>query len=162
MVAPALMRAAITAGAYHTCGISSNGGNIARCWGYNGDGEIGDNSTTLRSIPTVVAGNLTNWVRIAAGSFHTCATSSSVGTQCWGQNYNGELGNGENTSSSLLPSPVAGGLAFESLDAGANHTCGRTGTGASSQLYCWGYNGNGRLGSTGVNTAKRAPTLVVQ
>ena len=151
----------ITAGAYHTCGISSNGGNIARCWGYNFGGSVGDNSTTTRYIPTAVAGNLTNWTRITAGNFFTCGSTTAF-TQCWGENGSGQLGNDDPMASSLTPVLVVGNLAFTSLDAGANHVCGKTGTGATSVMYCWGTNGNGRLGSTGVNQIKRAPTLVVQ
>jgi hypothetical protein len=57
---------------------------------------------------------------------------------------------------------VVGNLTFTALDAGSDHACGRTGSALSSVVYCWGNNGGGRLGSTGVNQNKRSPTLVVQ
>ena len=151
----------ISAGSYHTCGISSNGGNIARCWGYNGSGALGDNTTTQSAIPVAVAGSLTTWSRVTVGEFFSCGSTASF-TQCWGDNNSGQLGSNEATNQSLTPVLVVGGLTFTALDAGAYHACGRTGAGLSSVIYCWGNNSGGRLGSTGVNQSKRSPTLVVQ
>ncbi|MGB8861712.1 MAG: hypothetical protein WCC60_20830, partial [Ilumatobacteraceae bacterium] len=151
----------ISAGSYHTCGISSNGGNIARCWGYNGSGGLGDGTTTQSPITVAVAGSLTTWSRITAGGFFSCGSTASF-TQCWGDNGSGQLGSNEATNQSLTPVLVVGNLTFTALDAGSDHACGRTGSGLSSVMYCWGNNGGGRLGSTGVNQNKRAPTLVVQ
>ena len=49
--------ASLTAGAYHTCGLTSGG--AAYCWGYNVYGQLGDGSTTGRTAPVAVAGGLT-------------------------------------------------------------------------------------------------------
>ena len=151
----------ISAGSYHTCGISSNGGNIARCWGYNGSGGLGDGTNTDRQIPVAVAGSLTNWSRITSGGFFSCGSTTSF-TQCWGDNNSGQLGSNEGTNFSLTPVLVVGNLTFTALEAGSDHACGRTGVALSSVMYCWGSNGGGRLGSTGVNQNKRSPTPVVQ
>ena len=151
----------ISSGLYHSCGISSNGGNIARCWGYGNSGALGDNLATTSPIPVTVAGSLVNWTRVTVGNQVSCGSTPAF-SQCWGQNGNGQLGSEETINQQNTPTLVAGALLFTSLDAGQDHSCAKTGTGASSVLYCWGYNGNGRLGSTGVNTSKRTPTLVVQ
>jgi alpha-tubulin suppressor-like RCC1 family protein len=148
----------ITAGNYHTCGISTTGGNIARCWGYNWAGQIGDNSSgTNRLVPTAVAGSVTTWSRLAAGGNFTCGTNAS-GTFCWGNNGSGEIGNDDPTTPVIIPTPVSGSLVFTSLTGGGSHACGRTAT----ALYCWGSNSSGRLGSLGVGQVRRVPTLVIQ
>ena len=149
---------AISAGGIHTCGISTNGGNIVRCWGYNQYGQIGDNTTgTNRLVPTAVAGSTTSWTRVTTGYYFSCGTNAT-GTYCWGCNGNGELGVDDTNSPFIIPTTVSGGLSFLSISAGPSHACGRT----ASALYCWGSNSSGRLGSVGVGQIKRTPTLVVQ
>jgi alpha-tubulin suppressor-like RCC1 family protein len=46
--------AAITAGFKHTCALMKNGS--ARCWGYNGDGELGDRGLRSSYVPVPVSG----------------------------------------------------------------------------------------------------------
>jgi alpha-tubulin suppressor-like RCC1 family protein len=43
---------AITAGMYHTCAILDDGSGS--CWGYNGDGQLGDGTTNHRYTPTAI------------------------------------------------------------------------------------------------------------
>ena len=63
---------------------------------------------------------------------------------CWENGWDGQLGNGSNIDISLVPTPVAGGLTFTAISAGADHTCGLSPAGAA---YCWGHGGHGRLGT---------------
>src|SRR5664280_2295208 len=42
----------ITTGNIHTCGLTSAG--AAYCWGYNNEGELGDNTTTDEHTPVAV------------------------------------------------------------------------------------------------------------
>ena len=163
LVAGGFVWTSISAGTNHTCGISTTVGpvaNVARCWGRNFEGQLGDatNVTNNPPSPQLVAGALTTWTRVSAGGSHSCGIANGIAF-CWGQNVNGELGddnaNGTNTNQ---PTLIAGNLTFLALDAGANHSCGRT----ASAVYCWGSNSVGRLGSTGVNQVKRTPTQIVQ
>jgi len=95
---------AITAGGSHTCALVSNG--TARCWGYNASGQLGNGSTTNRSLPVVVSG-LSGATAITAGGSHTCALLSDGTAKCWGSNAYGQLGNGT-TASSNTPVTVTG------------------------------------------------------
>jgi alpha-tubulin suppressor-like RCC1 family protein len=44
-------------------------------WGYNGNGQLGDGTTSNRSSPVTVSGGVTNWKQVSAGSYHTAAVT---------------------------------------------------------------------------------------
>jgi len=149
----------ISAGGSYTCGVLRANGNIY-CWGENYYGTLGDNTGGVfseadnKSSPVLV--NSLSWSSVSAGSLHTCGILGGA-AYCWGYNGNGLLGIGSTTAQTFnTPQAVSGGLSFTNVDVGGNHTCGRTAAG----VYCWGYGGNGQLGSPG--SPKTVPTLIVQ
>ena len=122
------------------CALSADG--HAYCWGWNGNGQLGDGTTTDRSVPVAVAGGHV-FTQLAAGIAFTCGLESGTGSAyCWGQNTAGQLGDGTLTNS-LTPVQVGGGMPFVSLTSGADHACGLQ---ASGQGFCWGNDNNGQLG----------------
>ncbi len=68
------------------------------CWGYNGYGEVGNNSTTNAATPQLVATDFAS--TIVAGEYSTCATELNGSVACWGNNAYGQLGVGNTTSQS--------------------------------------------------------------
>jgi len=101
-VAGGLTFAAVTAGFYHTCGVTSVGAGF--CWGGDSLGVLGDGSSIwMRTAPVAVVGGLT-FASVTAGATHTCGVTSSGAAYCWGRDFYGELGDGSTTD---RPTPVA-------------------------------------------------------
>jgi alpha-tubulin suppressor-like RCC1 family protein len=79
----------ITTGVFQTCGIDTDG--KAYCWGRNGDGQLGDGTTTMRTEPVAVSGGLT-FTDITIGSKHACGITTNNEVYCWGDGAFGKLG----------------------------------------------------------------------
>jgi alpha-tubulin suppressor-like RCC1 family protein len=81
---------------------------------------------------------------IAAGWNHTCAITGDGGVMCWGNNGDGQLGDGSRTARAK---PVGVKNLTEravAVTAGWGYTCILTETGG---VKCWGRNKNGELGN---------------
>lgn len=141
----------IHAGLAHTCARRSD--NVVLCWGSNSSGRLGDGTTTDRSTPTPIVGT---WVDVAVGGSHTCALTAAGQVFCWGLGTSGQLGVGGTPSQVTLPSTVSATPVFRSIWAATASTCALTDEGAA---WCWGNNGNGRLGD-GSTTNRSEPTAV--
>jgi alpha-tubulin suppressor-like RCC1 family protein len=148
-----------------TCGLTVGG--AAYCWGANDVGMLGTGSSGQSSVPVAVAGGL-RFGALSTGYDHTCALTANGTPYCWGANQFGQLGTGpaggpqfcvDNFPCSTVPAAVSGGLTFAAVSAGTGatgFTCGLTPGGAA---YCWGYNGDGELG-TGTTTNNSTPLAV--
>jgi alpha-tubulin suppressor-like RCC1 family protein len=125
-----------------TCALISTG--KVDCWGNNGNGQLGDGSTTDSDVPVPVIG-LTGVKALATsydgGSF--CAVLSTGKVKCWGYNPYGELGNGT-TTSFTLPVSVKNISTATGITGGDYGFCAVLST---SHVDCWGYGGNGDLGN---------------
>ncbi|HEV8151175.1 MAG TPA: Ig-like domain-containing protein [Gemmatimonadales bacterium] len=149
----------VTAGGFHTCA-EAGGLNYPSflwyCWGANGNGQLGDGTTTDR-LSWVLGGGGMSFAQggVSAGRQHTCGVTAAGAAYCWGLNSSGQLGDGT-TTQRTSPVLVAGGLRFAALSAGDNHTCGITTAGAA---YCWGLNSSGQLGD-GTTTQRLTPVPV--
>tara|TARA_B100000161_G_scaffold178132_1_gene128165 strand:- start:5878 stop:7818 length:1941 start_codon:yes stop_codon:yes gene_type:complete len=94
----------IASGSIHSCILKSSG--KVRCFGLGNDGEIGNGSKNSRNNPgstgTVHYSNgneVVNADYITAGDEHTCILDTEGKAYCWGNNYNGQLGNGDDSGS---------------------------------------------------------------
>jgi alpha-tubulin suppressor-like RCC1 family protein len=145
----------ISAGEDFTCGLTTTG--KAYCWGLNSSGQLGDGTTTNHSKPVAVKGGLV-FRQIRPGSQFTCGATTSDKGYCWGSNRYGRLGIASIDAGRLVPTAVAGGLAFRRVIAGGTHTCGLTPVG---KAYCWGRDVEGQLGIGQVVTRRLAPNAVV-
>lgn len=138
---------AVTAGYAHNCA-PVNGG--AYCWGVNGNGQLGNNSQTdsHRAVPVVGLGPDSTVTMISAGFGHTCAVVGAA-VQCWGDNNNGQLGNGTDDDS-MTPVGVSGLTgSVSAVTSGDTHTCAVVDDG----VQCWGSNQYGQLGTGSFNSS---------
>ena len=148
----------VSAGELSTCLIRSviSAGTVY-CWGYNANGELGNNSSDDSSLSVQVdgpdgVGSLTGATQLSVGTMHVCARLGDASVVCWGGNYSGELGDGTRfgslfptyTSLTSVSSVTANG------DDGHNHSCALATDGT---VYCWGSNYYGQLGVAGRGTS---------
>ena len=157
----------VSAGDDHTCAVTSAGG--VKCWGRGSNGKLGNDASSSKEYPVdVVDGNgsntaLTGIIQVSAGDDHTCAVTSAGGVKCWGKGGHGQLGN-DASSSKEYPVDVVDGNGSNTaltgiiqVSAGDDHTCAVT---SGSNVKCWGYGFNGRLGND-ASSSKDYPVDVV-
>jgi len=146
--------ASITTGAYHTCVLLGDG--TVRCWGRNGQGQLGDGTLTNSATPVPVAG-ITGVAAVSGGGSHTCALLRDGTVHCWGENVDGQLGTSTAGEVSTTPVRVGGITGAIAVTAGWQHTCALLGDGT---VQCWGRNLEGQLGN-GTTTSSTTPVRVV-
>jgi alpha-tubulin suppressor-like RCC1 family protein len=141
---------ALAGGGYHACAVTTKG--APKCWGYNGEGELGDNTKVNSSVPVAVYSLSKGVKAMAAGSYTTCALTTKNQVKCWGYNGDGELGDGT-TTSSLKPVLADGlGKKVKAIAYGDIHGCAVNSSGVAK---CWGYNGYGALGDNTTTTSSK-------
>ncbi|MDW8395439.1 MAG: RCC1 repeat-containing protein [Anaerolineae bacterium] len=135
---------AIAAGRSHTCALL-DGGEIA-CWGENNSGQLGLDmiSTGGMASPKRVQGLRSKAVAITAGAEHTCALSDRGEVFCWGDNREGQLGDGTPKRVGGVSQVVGLPRPVRQFSAGSWHTCAVLTDGSA---VCWGGGSFGKLGN---------------
>ncbi len=132
---------AVSAGHMHTCAVMTTGS--VKCWGRNGNGQLGDGTKRDRNTPVDVSGLTSGAQDVASARDHTCALLETGGMKCWGDNRYGQLGNNSQTTRTTPVDVLGLNGRAQALSAGDGHTCAVTDDGAA---WCWGNNGTGQLG----------------
>ena len=109
----AFQAAWVSAGVHHSLAIDRNG--AAWAWGWNSDGQLGDNTTRDRPAPIRVslpagqgkAGTGLAAARISAGRNHSLAIGQDGNAYAWGDNQYGQLGIEQSLTQSRTPTLAA-------------------------------------------------------
>lgn len=142
-----------------TCALLTDA--TVKCWGYNAAGELGLGDNEDRgdepgemgdALPVVDLGPGAEVVALVAGrQSYVCALLGTGAVKCWGSNYLGMLGLGDQANRGDMPGEMGDalpavdlGIGAQAVDlaAGTSHSCARLVVG----VKCWGYNHRGQLG----------------
>ena len=150
----------ITTGELHSCALHRNG--TISCWGHNTFGQLGNGQSgssqsddSANSLVPVQVLNITDATAIASGSRYSCALHRNGTISCWGNNWVGQLGNGQSgdNAHSSVPVQVTGISDATAINTGC--ALRQNGT-----ISCWGENSLGQLGNGQVGDHSSVPVQV--
>ena len=136
----------VKAGGDHGLALKENG--TVWAWGENNYGQLGNETSgpgTDKNLPIKVASLGTGVKAIAAGQYHSLALMKDGTVRSWGQNSDGQLGNGTDDPRDT-PGPVSNlsGVKAIATDAAGSHNLALKTDGT---VRSWGYNSRGQLGN---------------
>lgn len=126
---------------------------LAFAWGNNGNGALGNGSTTQSNVPVAVdtTGVLAakSITAVASGQFHSIALASDGTLYAWGDNNSSQLGLGFASVGSTTPVAVdmTGALAGKTITAIAAGNTFSLALDSTGKVYVWG---SGPIGNSGV------------
>ncbi|MGV3658774.1 MAG: choice-of-anchor D domain-containing protein [Prosthecobacter sp.] len=157
----------VAAGYQHCLALCSDG--TVAAWGDNASGQLGDNTTAQRLVPTAV--NVASGVSalfgktvvaVAAGSYHSMALCSDGTVAAWGNNTHGGIGDGTVTQRNapvavhMAPGSALFGKVVVAVAAGSWHNLALASDGT---LAAWGLNSDGQCGIP-IGSSFSIPTAV--
>ena len=153
----------VECGSSHTCGIKKSD-NKLYCWGYNRTGQLGIGSLENKNIPTKVSDEV--WYDFNVGREHSCGLNSSKSLYCWGRNDYGQLGDGTggeeigNSENNKSVPTLIDSNSWTIFTLGGYHTCSQKE--GEKELYCWGNNDSGQVGTGTCDSLNRASPVRVE
>jgi Regulator of chromosome condensation (RCC1) repeat len=130
----------ISSGNNYSCAITTD--FRLKCWGYNGNGQLGNGGTTDTAVPVDVDPT-EQYAEVFAGEISTCGITLTGLLKCWGSTF--AIGRANSAAApAALPFPVSSTLTFSSASLGGNSLCALS---TSGGLYCSGYDEHQQLGN---------------
>ena len=165
----------VSAGYSHSLAVGSDG--YAYAWGYNKNGQLGNNSTSgenANPVPVRVrdpaspedASKGLQAIQISGGYSHSLAVGSDGYAYAWGFDYCSQLGNNSTTDSTVpvhvrdpaSPDDDDKGLRATQVDGGYEHSLA---VGSDGYAYAWGNNDKGQLGNNATSGYYSYPVKVL-
>ena len=147
----------VSGGQFHTAAIKTDG--TLWTWGYDFNGQLGDNTQVAKSSPIQTIAGGTSWKQVSGGTTYTAAIKTDGTLWLWGSNVNGGLGDNTIIDKSSPVQTIAGGTNWKQVSASPNgwQTAAIKTDGT---LWTWGYDFNGQLGdNTQVNKSSPVQTI---
>ena len=139
----------ISLGSSYSCALLNNG--KVNCWGANISGQLGNGTISYSATPSPVdVSGISTATQISAGYEHSCALLSDDTVKCWGNNFSGQLGDGNVFTNSSIPVSVLNLDNISHIGTGYNHSCAILIDGTAK---CWGNNFDGKLGNGTTNNS---------
>jgi alpha-tubulin suppressor-like RCC1 family protein len=113
-------------------------------WGRNDVGQLGDNTGDNKCTPVSIHGVKRTFCTISAGSSHSSGIDNNGQLWVWGENGNGQFGDGSTTNQCTPVSIHGVKKTFCQISNGYYHTIGLDNYG---QVWGWGNNLYGELGN---------------
>jgi alpha-tubulin suppressor-like RCC1 family protein len=110
----------VAGGGLHIAAIKTDG--TLWTWGYNIFGQLGDNTTTNRSIPVTTFAGGTTWKQVDGGDSYTAAIKTDGTLWGWGVGGSGQLGDNTTTNRTTPVTTFAGGTNWKQVSCGDSHT----------------------------------------
>lgn len=143
----------IAAGDHHFCALTVGG--AVYCWGA-ADASGGTQTMVARYVANSNDSTGFSTRAIAAGGSFSCAVMSDGTARCWGVGTNGQLGDGQGTTSASMVT-VSGVSNAVSIGAGVTHACAVM---ADGSMKCWGDDSSGQQGNGGTTGNINTPATV--
>ena len=166
----------VSAGYSHSLALGSDGNAYA--WGYNGNGRLGDGTSSSRYTPVRVKTpdrktypdlpKDFTYLQVSAGTDHSLALGSDGYAWAWGCNWYGNLGNNTASGTSdtnpvpkrvrdpASPTDTSKGLQATQVSGGYHYSLA---VGSDGNAWAWGNNKYGQLGDNSTNS-KSVPVPV--
>lgn len=143
----------ISGGYIHSIAMVSN--ETVWTWGNNRYGQLGDGSTLEERRAPVQVMNIANIINVTTKGWHNLALNSEGRVFSWGNNINGQLGNGTHSERNI-PVNVEGLEDIIDIGSGWQHSIALKSDGT---IWTWGDNRFGQLGD-GTFKDRKTPVSV--
>lgn len=133
----------VEAGCDHGLALKKDG--TVWAWGSDDLGQLGTANAGTDSAVPVKVDNLSNVEAVSAGCYHSLALTEDGAVWAWGDNYDGQLGNGDSGfgADSSVPVEVEDLQDVKAIAGGSSFSLALKEDGT---VFAWGFNANGELG----------------